>query len=338
TSRTPFQNTMGVSFLLCAGLSCYQTIQSWILFMPSIPAVVIYAVMIAFYILTSWLFSIFLDTCNSEKIFRQPIPSYPMKRRTWCIISLLLGVIGGWILLSLPTNTHSFVYPRVAPQIASDKLSFLDNQLYLLSSEETIKKVYDDSVAGINQRYTELWADFEREVRRHDQPGVGKEAREKLQKIRIFLNKKDDYNTNVQFTASNPKDLNTKKVDYYRTLTLQDLESYIQGIKVAENNRLTGFREEAREQNIGQIRKDINVTLRELKDENIDTKKVLKKASKLEKNSQQILEGSYKYMLADKSYGREKDKHYKLERINNPYASIVNDYVFGNNRTPFKDA
>lgn len=91
-----------VAFLILAGISCWATEQSLHLLLPAgWPEVLVWGITIAFFLVASFGTKMIVDTLVS--------PAFIDNRRLKLFGGILL-VVFFWLLMSMPTNTHTFFY------------------------------------------------------------------------------------------------------------------------------------------------------------------------------------------------------------------------------------
>lgn len=91
-----------IAFLILAGISCWATEQSLHLLLPTgWPEVLVWGITIAFFVVASLGTKMIADTLNS--------PAFIDNRKVKLFGGILL-VIFFWLLMSMPTNTHTFFY------------------------------------------------------------------------------------------------------------------------------------------------------------------------------------------------------------------------------------
>lgn len=91
-----------IAFLILAGISCWATEQSLHLLLPAgWPEVLVWGITIAFFVVASFGTKMIVDTLAS--------PAFIDNRRLKLFGGILL-VVFFWLLMSMPTNTHTFFY------------------------------------------------------------------------------------------------------------------------------------------------------------------------------------------------------------------------------------
>lgn len=166
-----------LAFIVFGAISCWATSESLYhteLFGHGVPKVMYWAIVVGFYVITSLGTKWIIDSFNTE--------AYVEKRRLKLIGGILVVVVF-WILVSLPTNAHTFLYKRSAKSIAQKELKWQEGQLSARTDIDAyifqIKSDITEPVVEIQQMEQELMD----ELRHPDRPGYAQESEEILQKI-----------------------------------------------------------------------------------------------------------------------------------------------------------
>lgn len=108
-----------VAFLALAGFSCFWTAESLFIWQPSLTKVGAWFIAVIFYLVASMCFSMFLKSFERHTFF----PAGLFSSRTGHFVFGLIGIILFWLVVSLPTNTHTLLYRASIKDVASDDLS-----------------------------------------------------------------------------------------------------------------------------------------------------------------------------------------------------------------------
>lgn len=101
-----------VPFLVVAALSCWATASSFMLIIP-LPWYVIWAMTIVFFVFASFAFKMIMDALHNDGSVENP------KVKLWGGIALLIFT---WVIISLPTNAHTFFYHRQIGNVITEDL------------------------------------------------------------------------------------------------------------------------------------------------------------------------------------------------------------------------
>lgn len=119
----------GLLFLALAGFSCYWTAESLYLLMPMVTRVGAWLIAAVFYIVASLCFSKILKTLDRNEDFFGKFGG-----RGGQFLLGLLGLIVFWLVISMPTNTHTLFYRSSIVNVL--KTDLLRTQGYLRDLQE----------------------------------------------------------------------------------------------------------------------------------------------------------------------------------------------------------
>lgn len=164
-----------VGFMVVAAISCWATASSFHLMMPGMPIVAVWAMTIVFFILASYAVKMIFDALNNDGSLSHP------KAMLWGGLALLIFT---WIIISLPTNAHTFFYRLKIGDVATDDLKA--TKVY--SQQLKDKSVTDSAYFKIEEEVLKEWSEFEREVNAGvSGAGLGKYAEGHISKINELL-------------------------------------------------------------------------------------------------------------------------------------------------------
>ena len=138
-------------FIVLAAYSCYATEHSLHLLSPNLPEVLVWAITIAFFFVASYASKMIVDALN-QNIY--------LENRKWHLIGGIILMILFWLLVSMPTNTHTFFYnERVCDVVLSD-ITTTENYLDQIEKRQITLPEFDSVQLEVNQKYEELNAEF----------------------------------------------------------------------------------------------------------------------------------------------------------------------------------
>lgn len=138
-------------FIVLATYSCYATEHSLHLLSPHLPKILVWAITIAFFFVASYASKMIVDSLN-QNIY--------LENRRWHLLGGLALMILFWLVISMPTNTHTFFYnEQICDAVLSD-ISVTENYLIQIDKRQVTLKEYDSVEAAVNRKYTELSAEF----------------------------------------------------------------------------------------------------------------------------------------------------------------------------------
>lgn len=166
-----------LAFVIFGTISCWATSESLFLSFlggAAIPKVVFWIVVVGFYVVTSLGTKWIVDSFNTQ--------AYVSHRRLKLVGGLLI-VVAFWLLVSLPTNAHTFLYKRSAKTVAQRELKWQEKQLDVITDTSSYAAKLR---ADINQQITEidqLKTALLGEITHPDRPDFGEKSEKILQQI-----------------------------------------------------------------------------------------------------------------------------------------------------------
>ena len=122
----------GLFFLALAGFSCFWTAESLFIWQPSITRVGAWLIAVIFYVVASLCFTKFHRSLDRNEDFYGKIGG-----RGGAFAISLLGLIVFWIMVSLPTNTHTLLYRASIKDVMMTDLNRTQNYLKGLKDNNT---------------------------------------------------------------------------------------------------------------------------------------------------------------------------------------------------------
>ena len=167
-----------VAFIAFAACSCWATAESLHLLLPSWPHAMAYVVTIGFFIIASIASKMVVDSLNTNV--------YIEHRKNKLILGILLLIIF-WLVCSMPTNTHTFLYRNVIEDKTSADISttqgYLSQLMNNTSVESKIKEAQNDLENRVNVKLGELQSEIENDAN----PGFGPKSTEILRSFAEML-------------------------------------------------------------------------------------------------------------------------------------------------------
>ena len=103
-----------ILFVIFAGVSCWATTESLHLLLPSWPIVFCWAVTIGLFILSSIGSKLLVDSFNMN-IY--------LEHRRLRLLGGFVMLLAFWLVVSFPTNTHTFFYRSAVTDVALQDLA-----------------------------------------------------------------------------------------------------------------------------------------------------------------------------------------------------------------------
>ncbi|MCQ2351444.1 MAG: hypothetical protein MJ003_05660 [Paludibacteraceae bacterium] len=260
-------------FVAFAAVSCWSTTESLSLTLEGydndIPKWVFWVAVIGLYVLTAYCTKLFIDSFNSN--------IYVEHRSVQCVISLL-GIIVLWVLFSMPTNAHTYFYKQMAKDTSIKELKHLDGELSRASNEHDYLAAYNDKWNSCERQVLQKLEKVKQEIQNSQQPGFGPYAEKYLSEAENELKLE---------TGSIPrrKTRNTTQKELNEVCAYYDHEIKAQ-LEILKNQHQTGAESELANfkntrKGVQHLKNEINQTLKELNDGNIEKEPTLKKSRDL---------------------------------------------------------
>lgn len=202
-----------IAFLILAGISCWATEQSLHLLLPAgWPEILVWGITIAFFVVASFGTKMIADTLIS--------PAFIDNRRLKLFGGVLL-VVFFWLLMSMPTNTHTFFYNDKIGSVITKDIETTNKYLSQIvtrgTASETIvldtegKKI-KDSIEILRTHIIHQFNGDEPPYKR----GNGKEIGKYLERINTILN--SHIIQNPDYNSTDPTILNTYQYEINKAL------------------------------------------------------------------------------------------------------------------------
>lgn len=154
------QNKLFKIFALCAFValmlvSCWTTVESLSLLLPSWPIPAFWVVTIIIFVFASYGLKLVIDS------FSQRIR---IENRGWRLIGGILLLALCWIIFSLPTNTHTFFYRSVVKDVLVRDLTETKAKLQSLANEGEAGKIITQEKSDFRNKVDALFAKFAAEI------------------------------------------------------------------------------------------------------------------------------------------------------------------------------
>lgn len=200
-----------VAFIAFAAVSCWATVESLHLLLPSIPVVFVWILTIGFFFIASWGSKMIVDSLNKNVYTENP----GLKLLGGVFIMLIF-----WLICSMPTNTHTFFYKDTIKDVAITDLETTMGYLVSLEKDEVAHAKIEHDWAIFQN---EVWGIFEElriEVKNPSRPGIAEQCENILLKL--------DGKLGVKVGRISPKSNNLKGwnevLEQYRTSITNILE------------------------------------------------------------------------------------------------------------------
>lgn len=221
-----------IAFVLAALFSCWATSTSLLLMMPTLfsPNPIIRTIMV-------WVlvFLVFVLSSMSIKWIIDALRNECDNRRTmfWGGLATLIVT---WILISLPTNAHTFFYNQQIGAVLSEDLTNTENYSQQLANRSNVDSAFYD----LEKRVLSEWSKFEDEVKTGETgSGFGKYAAAHISEINKLMGSEyllpTPENTHRTNDAINTMLLNEWKRLLQQKLSEKKLDQYAASKEIAKD-------------------------------------------------------------------------------------------------------
>ena len=207
-----------LAFIGLAGFSCYWTAESLYIWQPSITIYGAWLIAVVFYIIASICFTRFIKGFEKYGDFGQGLFS----SRGGHLLFGLIGLLIFWLMVSLPTNTHTLLYRASIKEIIKSDLTRTQGYLQGLKDNNVeIKKIEND----YNRKKDAVDAHIVRLVAEIDHPGY-KGISHRFEKILVEL--ETELGAKIQRVASvgTTRSQWLTAINYYQTQAYEQLKLY----------------------------------------------------------------------------------------------------------------
>ena len=157
-----------ILYFLFACISCWATAESLNLTWPSVPIVVCYVIAIGFYIVASVGATMVAKAFDKDKF---------IEHRNWFLGGGIVILLFFWLIVSLPTNSHTFLYRNKIADVLNEEQHTTNKYLKQIQLGSAIdRRIVSDTLELSNKVKSQCTA-LEAEIKNEINPGVGPESR-----------------------------------------------------------------------------------------------------------------------------------------------------------------
>jgi len=168
------------AFLVLMFVSCWATVESLHLLLPSWPVVFFWAISIIFFVVASMGTKLIVDSLNQQ---------IRVENRGWRLLGGILLLLVFWMVCSLPTNTHTFFYRSAIKDVLMSDLTGTKGKLQNLANEGEAKNIIDKEKGDFQNKIDVLFSKFAAEINNPGIPGWGDRAENALIELEGELGK-----------------------------------------------------------------------------------------------------------------------------------------------------
>lgn len=183
-----------LGFLIVAAISCWATASSFHLMMPSMPILAVWGMTVVFFVFASFAVKWIVDALNNDGSLTHP------KVMLWGGLAILIFT---WIIVSLPTNAHTFFYKLKIGDVVTEDLK--TTKVY--SDQIAEKTVIDSAYYNLEKEVMKEWKLFVNEVKigiESGRTGFGRVAVTHITNMNIILG--SDYSVSIPQNTNNATD------------------------------------------------------------------------------------------------------------------------------------
>lgn len=162
------------AFLILMVASCYATVESLHLLLPSWPIIPFWAITIIFFVVSSLGTKMISDSLNTN---------INVDGRRSKLIGGILLLVFFWGFFSLPTNTHTLFYKSTVSDVLTRDLTETRSTLQDLANEGQAGKIISEEKEKFRNEVRQLFAKFSSEFYDPSNPGWGGEAENVIAQI-----------------------------------------------------------------------------------------------------------------------------------------------------------
>lgn len=156
-----------VAFASFMFISCWATVESLHLLLPTWPIPLFWVATIGIFILASIGSKLIVDSFNQ---------SVQVENRGWRLIGGIVMLLFFWVLFILPTNTHTFFYRSEIKEVLIKDLQSTKDKLQELIDEGIAGKIIEQEKADFRRKVDEKFGLFDAEINHPDRPGWAERA------------------------------------------------------------------------------------------------------------------------------------------------------------------
>jgi hypothetical protein len=170
-----FSNVAFAAFLF---ISCWATVESLHLLLPTWPLPAFWIATIGIFVLASIGSKLVVDSFNQHDF---------VDNKGWRLIGGIVMLLVFWVLFSLPTNTHTFFYKSVVKEVMQGELVFVKDKLGELQNGGEAKKMMELEKAEFTTKVNAAFDKVHSEIMDPNNSGYGPRAKEAIRDLANIL-------------------------------------------------------------------------------------------------------------------------------------------------------
>lgn len=308
------------AWLVFAAVSCWATTESLFLSFSSgtdIPRWVLWPLVIGFYVLTSlgtmWIVEGVSENYSEHKVGK--------------LIGGICVVLLFWVVISMPTNAHTFLYKRSAKAVAQKEITYLKGRLETIINEDALISDKQLEYDKTRLRVEQLEESLIKEIRTEGRIGVGGRAEGYLLDIERALGLDVNGIPRRYNNTSSPTEISSI-IKHYQDAIKKQLDVFDEHFK-AELVRMAADHEKS-VADASNAKQSLDAVYTALNDPNVSQEEVLKEARNQVNKAYDLL---VNYTTPGSSSPRERyveeAKGMPSNRLINVKEVVWDDYLHG---------
>lgn len=167
-----------VAFAAFLFISCWATVASLHMLLPTWPLPVFWIATIGIFVLASMGSKLVVDSFDQFNF----VPN-----KGWRLIGGVVMLLLFWVLFSLPTNTHTFFYKSVVKEVMQGELVFVKDKLGELQNGGEATKMVELEKAELTTKVNAAFDKVHSEIMDINNSGYGQRAKEAIRNLANIL-------------------------------------------------------------------------------------------------------------------------------------------------------
>jgi len=150
-----------VAFLVLMGVSCWATVESLHLLLPSWPVIFFWAIAVIFFVVAALGTKLIVDSFNQR---------IRVDNRGWQLIGGIVLLLAFWLCFFLLTNTHTLFYRAAIKDVLIRDLTETKGKLQDLANDGEAGKIISQEAADFRNKIDAIFSKFPTEINNPGNP------------------------------------------------------------------------------------------------------------------------------------------------------------------------
>ncbi len=208
-----------LAFITLAGFSCFWTAESLFIWQPSITIYGAWLIAIVFFVVASICFGKLLKSLDKNEDFYGKLFG-----RTGALLLALVGLVVFWLVVSLPTNTHTLLYRASIKNVITADLNRTQGYLQGLKDNNVAIKAIDQKYKSKNEAVDALIARLVAEIDHPGFEGIG----HRFETILVELDRVLSVDANNPVKINRVENVGKSKTQWLATINYYQRQAYDQ--------------------------------------------------------------------------------------------------------------